>query len=94
MTADDDMEQAIQALQFSRVVDYPYRTRSHVNIQELLAWRTGVRWIANDATRRSTRVIQFLDSQVCVHVIAKGRSSSKRLNNIMQSALGHLLLSK
>eukprot|EP00971_Amphidinium_carterae_P057725 1141695-Amphidinium_carterae.2 len=41
-----------------------------------------------------SRVLQLLDSQVCVHVIAKGRSSSKRLNNIMQSALGHLLLSR
>eukprot|EP00971_Amphidinium_carterae_P040337 791763-Amphidinium_carterae.1 len=94
MLPDRDLELAIQTLQFARVTDYRYRTRSHVNIQELLAWRTGVRWIANDPARRCTRVLQLIDSQVCVHIISKGRSSSKRLNNIMQSALGHLLLGR
>eukprot|EP00971_Amphidinium_carterae_P021060 415534-Amphidinium_carterae.2 len=86
MGADAALENAVQSLKFVRVVDYQYRERSHVNIQELLAWRTGVRWLANDPSRHSTRVLQVLDSQ--------GRSSSKRLNNIMQSTLGHLMLSR
>eukprot|EP00971_Amphidinium_carterae_P147588 2924992-Amphidinium_carterae.1 len=62
----------------------------------MTAWRTGIRHLSRDASAslHGCRILALLDSQVVSCSIQKGRSTSHRLNTLLQSIAGTCLLSK
>eukprot|EP00971_Amphidinium_carterae_P240216 4769357-Amphidinium_carterae.1 len=60
----------------------------------MTAWRTGIRHLSRDASLHGCRILALLDSQVVSCSIQKGRSTSHRLNTLLQSIAGTCLLSK
>ncbi|CAE7376276.1 unnamed protein product [Symbiodinium sp. CCMP2456] len=73
---------------------YSFKETSHVNLQEMRALRREVtRLIARGACRGAV-LIALNDSRVVVGAIAKGRSSSFKLNGLLRGLLPHLVLSR
>ena len=58
---------------------YPWREAAHINELEIGAAVNAVKWRARKATKFRCRYLHLLDSQVAASVLAKGRSSAKRL---------------
>ena len=56
----------------------------HINLKEARAYRTGVRRASSDPAKHSTRRLTLLNSSVVRGAVAKGRSSSRRLNNVLR----------
>eukprot|EP00971_Amphidinium_carterae_P265941 5275636-Amphidinium_carterae.1 len=81
-------EDLMRAKTFDLVATYRFsKQESHINLKELLAARTALRAAARDPLCQGTRVTLAIDSQVVVWVLRKGRSSSKKLNRVLQSCL-------
>jgi hypothetical protein len=55
-----------------------WRSQAHINSLELTTFYLALRWVVSHPVL-SCRVFAFLDSQVCLSVLAKGRTSSPRL---------------
>eukprot|EP00971_Amphidinium_carterae_P336479 6472870-Amphidinium_carterae.2 len=66
---------------------YRFRRHSHINVQELLAYRTALRAASRRRECWKSKTPFFIDSQVVVNVISRGRSSSHQLNYILQTSL-------
>eukprot|EP00971_Amphidinium_carterae_P137456 2724149-Amphidinium_carterae.1 len=43
---DEALEGAVQTLQFREVCRYRFRDKRHINVQEMTAWRTGIRHLS------------------------------------------------
>ena len=56
----------------------------HINIKELRAYFAAARWRARALSGQLVRVVQILDSQVCIAVLVKGRSSSRKLQGVLR----------
>ena len=71
---------------------YPWKFAAHINVLELQAVVHSLQWRLRKVAGFRTRVLHLVDSQVIAAVIAKGRSSSKRLrkglNRLSALALG------
>eukprot|EP00971_Amphidinium_carterae_P020160 397147-Amphidinium_carterae.1 len=89
---DEVMEKSLQSLQFREAFRYRFRDKKHINFQDLLAWRTGIKMLSRDAAMHGTRLLCILDSQVVACSIQKGRSTSHRLNSLLHSICGTCLL--
>ena len=63
---------------------YPYKTREHINLLELRSILHALEWRARTATFHSCRFLHLSDSQICLAVLTKGRSSSRRINRILR----------
>eukprot|EP00438_Fugacium_kawagutii_P005653 Skav226155 [mRNA] locus=scaffold3275:8981:13610:+ [translate_table: standard] len=63
---------------------YPWRTQEHINILELRAILQGLEWRARSAAFCSMRFLHLSDSQICLSVLTKGRSSSRRINRLLR----------
>ena len=63
---------------------YPYRTGEHINILELRSILHALEWRARTGAFHSTRFLHLSDSQICLAVLTKGRSSSRKLNRILR----------
>ena len=63
---------------------YPYKTNEHINMLELRSILHALEWRARTGTFHSCRFLHLSDSQICLAVLTKGRSSSKRLNRILR----------
>eukprot|EP00438_Fugacium_kawagutii_P006300 Skav233308 [mRNA] locus=scaffold4193:88579:93795:+ [translate_table: standard] len=63
---------------------YPWRQEEHINILELRAILRGLEWRARSSAFHSCRFLHLSDSQICLAVLAKGRSSSRRINRILR----------
>ncbi|CAE7224096.1 unnamed protein product [Symbiodinium sp. CCMP2592] len=81
-----------ECLPWHVVASYTFRETSHVNLQELRAWRREMCRIAASGGHRNCIIVALNDSRVVVGAVAKGRSSSVRLNNLLRGALPHLIL--
>eukprot|EP00971_Amphidinium_carterae_P332684 6466947-Amphidinium_carterae.1 len=81
------MEHKLLSLRMRVGASYRFRRQSHINVQELLAFRTALKMAAKRKQCWSRRVSFFIDSQVVVNVIARGRSSSHQLNFVLQTCL-------
>jgi hypothetical protein len=57
----------------------PWRTQEHINVLELRALTTAVRWVLSHPRAVDSRVLILSDSQVVVGAVTKGRSSSQPL---------------
>lgn len=63
---------------------YPYKTQEHINLLELRSILHALEWRARTASFHSCRFLHLSDSQICLAVLAKGRSSSRRINRILR----------
>ena len=63
---------------------YPFRTGEHINILELRSILHALEWRARTGAFHSTRFLHLSDSQICLAVLTKGRSSSRKLNRILR----------
>jgi len=70
--------------QFVERVKYRVLPGEHINIKEGRALGSALRRDAGDVSRQDKRAIKLSDSQVNVRAWAKGRSSSWRLNAVIQ----------
>ena len=59
-----------------------HRWGEHIHLLEGRAALTGLKWLARQPSRHHSRVPFFVDSQACLGALAKGRSSSRKLNRI------------
>ena len=61
---------------------YRRKEPQHINILELTVFLTELRRRARDPKEHGRRFFCIVDSPVTFYVLAKGRSSSKRLNRV------------
>jgi len=64
------------------VVAFPMRGR-HINVQELEAILSALKWRTRSRAGPGRRSVHFVDSQVCMAVMAKGRSSSTQIRQVL-----------
>ena len=68
---------AIMARRWSTIVSHRWRFPvSHINVGELSAVSTGVRWVLTSPSSVNSRLLMVCDSQVVCAVLSKGRTSS------------------
>ena len=65
----------------------------HINRLELRAILTSVKWRVLKAKQTQTRFLHLVDSLVSLHIVNKGRSSSRKLRAIIKKISAWLLLS-
>ncbi len=63
---------------------YPFKSPEHINILELRAILHALQWRARSSLTHSKRFLHLSDSQICLAVLSKGRSSSKRINHVLR----------
>ncbi len=61
------------------IVSAPWRRAEHINVLELRALCTAVRWVLSFRHSVGSRVLVLCDSQVVVGAVTKGRSSSPQM---------------
>ena len=76
------------------MTSFRFRTRSHINVQELLATRASVKHAVKHRRCWGTRIPFLVDSTVVCGAVSKGRSSSSHLNRILQGMLPYLLAAR
>ena len=67
--------------------------KEHINVLELRAILTAVRWRIEKRQNRALRFIHLTDSLVCLHSLSRGRSSSRKLRRTMCRINALLLVS-
>ncbi len=70
-----------------------FKSTAHVNLQEARGVRLVVRDEAGDSNV-PRRVVILVDSKVVLGAVAKGRSSSSKLNGIIRSLFGYLVFAR
>ena len=87
----ESIDALVKSMKRDQISAYAFRTSAHTNLQEARALRNEiVRAALEEGAPR--KIIVFCDSSVVVGAVGKGRSSSYRLNWILRSMLGHLIL--
>jgi len=71
---------------------YRFKYRKHINLLELEALLTLMKHLVNRGIR-DARVLVLVDSRVLLGALAKGRSSSRRINHVLKKISGRSLLS-
>ena len=66
---------------------WPWQSQQHINILEVHAYFMHLRHRARSTRKHHNRFVHILDSTVATGVIAKGRSSSRRLNRVSRRAM-------
>eukprot|EP00971_Amphidinium_carterae_P026979 531986-Amphidinium_carterae.1 len=84
-------EQLVARQRFSLVAKYQFSSPAHINVKELMAARTALRHVVEDPKKWQTRTLIAVDSQVAVWAMRKGRSSSRALNQVLQTMVGDAL---
>ena len=69
-------------------------TREHINVLELRAVLTSVKWRVEKQKRLHTKFVHLVDSLVCLHALSRGRSSSKKLKRTLLRTNALLLASR
>ena len=67
--------------------------RDHLNRLQLRSVLTAIRWRVQKQQLRNKRFLHMVDSLVSLHILNKGRSSSRQLRSIVQKISALLLLS-
>ena len=68
--------------------------REHINVLELRAVLTSLRWRIERQRRLRTKFVHLVDSLVCLHALSRGRSSSQKLKRTLLRTNALLLVSK
>jgi reverse transcriptase-like protein len=63
-------------LHWSTIVSTPWSKKEHINVLEVRALSTAVRWAISRPASLGCRLLSLSDSQVVVFAVSKGRSSS------------------
>ena len=71
---------------------YSFRSSSHINLQELLALRREIVKLASDFEAGGQVQLAFNDSRVAIGAVAKGRSSSYKVNGLLRAQLPFLVM--
>lgn len=74
----------IRAARWKVTRKYKFKQRSHVNLQETRAIRAEVKEVATKVAS-PCRVVNLVDTRVGLGAVAKGRSSSHKLNGVLRS---------
>ena len=69
---------------WSIIQSYRFFKKQHINELELRAVLNYLRFRAQRKSHHRARLLLFTDSQVCIGLLAKGRSSALRLNHLMR----------
>jgi hypothetical protein len=64
---------------WSTIISAGWRSSEHINVLELRALTTGVKWVCSHPSAMGSRVWMLSDSSVIVGAVSKGRSSSQPL---------------
>ena len=78
---------------WKEILAYRWKQSQHINILEVTAFLSYLRHRARSSSSRSSRWLHILDSLVSTNLIAKGRSSSKRLNELCRRIMAICLTS-
>ena len=81
------LEGLVEHLPWTQRLRFQMPGSDHINVKEMRAFCADVRRVASDPREHGTRRIYGLDSRVCTGAIAKGRSSSMRLNAPLRRVL-------
>ena len=82
-----------EVLEWRATSSFSFRQTSHINLQECRALRREVARLCSSWCPTGRVQVCFNDSGVCVGALAKGRSSSYRLNGIMRGMVPFLIMS-
>ena len=63
----------------------------HINVLELRAIYTSIRWWVAQAGAFSCRMVHLTDSLVCLHSLSRGRSSSRKMRRTLTKLNSYLL---
>ena len=63
---------------------YPYHQEEHINVLELRSILHALEWRARSKVSQGQRFLHLSDSQICLAVLTKGRSSSKKINHLLR----------
>eukprot|EP00971_Amphidinium_carterae_P330868 6464124-Amphidinium_carterae.2 len=85
------MEEFVGSKSFKLWKKYRLKVRHHINVQEGIAWRTAVKMLTKWARFDGSRIVFVVDSLVLQSVITRGRSRSRRLNQVASAAAASLL---
>jgi hypothetical protein len=78
-TGNDDNTVSVDSVHWTTIVSDRWRRPEHINVLELRALDTAVRWVLTRPFSVGTRVSMLSDSQVVIGAVRKGRSSSRPL---------------
>ena len=81
------LEGLVEHLPWTQRLRFQMPGSEHINVKEVRAYCADVRRVASDPREHGTRRLYGLDSRVCTGAIAKGRSSSARLNAPLRRVL-------
>lgn len=66
------------------VVGWSWRgTPEHINVLELRAIHTTLRWLVGKRKLGGVRLVHLTDSLVCLHALSRGRTSSRKMRRIL-----------
>eukprot|EP00971_Amphidinium_carterae_P085828 1697940-Amphidinium_carterae.3 len=88
------MEKVLATTQFKEAFRFKFHSEGHINKLEGHAAKAAIKYAVCDQRQWGQRTVLLIDSQVVLHVLQRGRSSSFGLNQIMRSLLPHLLGSR
>ena len=77
--------------QWESVMAYQWTNTGHINLLEFISLLNYVRNKVLNARMHGQRCLHVLDSRVTAGIVAKGRSSSKRLNRVARRLAGYSL---
>jgi hypothetical protein len=76
---------------WSTIVASRWERPEHINVLEMRAVHTAVRWVLSFPSAVKSRLLLLADSSVCVFALLKGRSSSPGLLRVVRAVSAHLL---
>eukprot|EP00971_Amphidinium_carterae_P047413 934206-Amphidinium_carterae.1 len=88
---DTEMEDVLRTVQFHECFRYQFQKVSHINRLEGQAAKAAVKYASKDVSQWGKRLVLLVDSQVVLHVLQRGRSSSYALNQVMRALLPFLI---
>ena len=79
----------VSAYTWTTIASYPWKFSSHINLLEMNALLTGIRWASTYPSSFHTRIHALTDSSSVLYSTQKGRSSSK-LSSSLQRLAAHI----
>ena len=68
-------------------------TTEHINVLELRAVLTAIRWKVEKLKQADLRCLHLVDSLVVLHALSRGRSSSRKMRRTLMRLNSYLLVS-
>ena len=91
--ADRTAHPLLQEVDWRVIVAAPFRHAEHINVLELRALTTAVRWAFSSPRAICSRLLAWVDSTVVMFAARKGRSSAYQLLRLLRRLSAFLLCS-